>query len=174
MTEDYADHNKTMLQQISDVAWLVHQGNQKLGILNKDVQEHYTYISGKELVNFTNDSEVIQHFGNLSLFKEQINEPTKKHEAYYIGGHKVDYPEPFAIESGHPAYNSDIPLYTKIENSDIYYAAGYYCIKFPKGWKHANSPKYTTLEKYGFEGPFKTLLEARQRIKILNKKKKIS
>ena len=36
--------NKAQLQQISDVAWLVRQGPRKLGILNKDIQEHYFYI----------------------------------------------------------------------------------------------------------------------------------
>ena len=35
---------KAILQQISDVAWLVRQGKNKLGILNKDVQNHYFYI----------------------------------------------------------------------------------------------------------------------------------
>ena len=54
-----SEFEKTKLQQISDVAWLVHQGNHKLGILNKDVQNHYTYITGKELVSFDNDNEVI-------------------------------------------------------------------------------------------------------------------
>jgi len=56
--------SKTMLQQISDVAWLVHQGNQKLGILNKNAQERFTYITGKDLVNFKDDHEVEEYFGN--------------------------------------------------------------------------------------------------------------
>ena len=38
------DKGKATLQQISDVAWLVRQGKNKLGILNKDVQNHYFYI----------------------------------------------------------------------------------------------------------------------------------
>lgn len=172
MTNDYAEHNKAMLQQISDVAWLVHQGNQRIGILNKDVQEHYTFISGKELVNFDNDIEVIEHFGNLSLFKEQINTPTNTHDAYYIGGFEVSYPEPYALEEGHPDFRQDIPLYTKIEGSNVYYAAGFYCINFPKGWKYASSPKLSTLEKYGYEGPYKTVLECRQRAKELNRNAK--
>ena len=39
--------SKAKLQQISDVAWLVRQGANKMGILNKDVQDHYFYINGK-------------------------------------------------------------------------------------------------------------------------------
>lgn len=167
-----SEFEKTKLQQISDVAWLVHQGNHKLGILNKDVQNHYTYITGKELVSFDNDNEVIEHFGNLTLFKEQITAPAQRHDKYFIRGYEVDYEEPFALEENHPDYNADIPLYTKIEGSDVYYAAGFYCINFEKGWKHAHGPKYSTLLKYGFKGPFKTELEVKQKIKYLNKGQK--
>ena len=35
--------SKAHLQQVSDVAWLVRQGPRKIGILNKDVQDHYFY-----------------------------------------------------------------------------------------------------------------------------------
>lgn len=162
-------NEKTMLQQISDVAWLVHQGEQRLGILNKDVQDHYTYITGKEIVKFNGEEDVRSHFGNVSLFEERINEPAQKQDSYYIKGYEVGYAEPFVLDTDHPDYNEEVPLFTKIEGSDVYYAAGYYCINYGKGWKHANGPKYATLLKYGFVGPFKTELAARQRMKDLNK-----
>lgn len=161
------DFEKTMLQQISDVAWLVHQGEKRIGILNKDVQEHYTFISGRELVNFNNEFEVKKHFGNLSLFDVQINTPAQKQDKYYIRGYEVNYPEPFALEEGHPDYRNDLPLFTKIQDSKVYYAAGHYCVNFHKGWKYADGPKLSTLLKYGYIGPFKTKLEAKQHHKML-------
>ena len=51
--------SKATLQQISDVAWLVRQGKNKLGILNKDVQNHYFYINGKEMVSL---DDIIEFF----------------------------------------------------------------------------------------------------------------
>lgn len=164
---------KTMLQQISDVAWLVHCGRERLGILNKNVQEDYTYITGQELIKFRDEEEVRQHFGNVTLFEERIDEPAQKQDTYYIRGYAVDYPEPFALDTDHPDYNPKLPLFTKIEGNGVYYAAGYYCINFGKGWKHAHGPKLATLEKYGYEGPFKSELESRQRMKFLNKQKRI-
>jgi hypothetical protein len=164
---------KTMLQQISDVAWLVHQGKKNLGILNKDVQEHYTYITGKELVSFSDAHEVKNHFGNLSLFEEQTSTPTQIQDKYYIKGYEVNYEEPYALEPNHPDYREDLPLYTKIEGSDVYYAAGFYCVHFAKGWKHAHGPKLATLEKYGYEGPFKSEMEMRHRLKMLNRQKRV-
>lgn len=166
------EYEKTMLQQVSDVAWLVHQGNQRLGILNKDVQDRYTFISGKDLVRFEGEEQVLNHFGNVSLFQERIDEPLQKQDAYYIRGYKVDYAEPFVVETDNPDYDPAVPLYTKIEGSTVYYAAGYYCINFDKGWKHASCPKFATLTKYGFEGPYRTELEARQRIRFLNRESK--
>ena len=136
------------------------------------VRTHYFYITGKELLQFDNDNQVQEHFGNVKLFEEQIGTSAKIQDTYYIGGYAVDYPDPFAIEEGHPDYNPDLPLYSKIEGNTVYYSAGYYCINFEKGWKQANSPKLATLEKYGYEGPFKTELEMRQRLRQLNKQKR--
>jgi len=165
-------HEKTVLQQISDVAWLVHQGPSKLGILNKDVQEHYTYITGKDLVEFHGQEEVVEHFGNINLFNNVINSSTKTAERVFIKGFEVDYDNPIIIDSSHADYRDDLPLYAKIEGKSVYYSAGYYCIDFEKGWKKSHGPKLATLLKYGYEGPFKTELEMRQRLKTLNKEKR--
>lgn len=166
------DPKVTRLQQVSDVAWLVKQGENKLGILNKDVQEKYVYITGKELLKFEDESEASEHFGNIKLFSEQITESHQRQDTYYINGYAVDYELPFAIEEDHPDYNPKLPLYTKIEGNEVYYAAGYYCINFAKGWKQANGPKLATLLKYGFTGPFKTEMEMRQQLRFLNKQKR--
>ncbi len=165
-------HEKAVLQQISDVAWLVHQGPSKLGILNKDVQEHYTYITGRELVKFNDQDAVVEHFGNSKLFTEIINVPTQTSEKIFIKGFEVDHENPIIIDSAHPDFRDDLPIYAKVEGKGIYYAAGYYCIHFEKGWKKSHGPKLATLLKYGYEGPFKTELEMRQRLKFLNKEKR--
>ena len=157
---------KTKLQEISDVAWIVNQGEQHIGILNQDVQNRFTYISGHEMVKFDNEQEVIQHFGNITLFDDIDTRQTVVQDRYYVKGYEVDYPEPFLVES----QDYDLPLYTKLEGSDVLYAAGYYCIHFNKGWKYARGPKLATLLKYGYQGPFHTELEARERMKVLNKR----
>ena len=161
--------NKAKLQQISDVAWLVNRGDTHVGILNKDVQNHFTYITGKDIVEFNTETEVVEHFGNVTLFTELDNRDTVVQDEYYVHGYLVDYPEPFMIEEDHIEYDPLLPMYGKLESCNVLYAAGYYCIKFDKGWKHAHGPKVATLKKYGYEGPFKTELEARQRMKYLNR-----
>jgi len=161
--------NKAQLQQISDVAWLVRQGDKRIGILNKDIQEKYFYITGRNSVKFENEDDVVDHFGNLHLFTEQITESATVNEGFYIKGYEVEYENPYPLDNSHPDYNDRVPLYTKTAESDVYYAAGWYGINFGKGWKRANGPKYSTLATYGFVGPFKTEMECKIEVKNLNK-----
>ena len=166
--------NKAQLQQISDVAWLVRQGPRKLGILNKDVQEHYFYINGKDFVSLNTEEDVANHFGNAKIFEEQITDPATTVDAFYIKGHLIDYNTPYPLDPAHPDYDPVVPLYTKTPDSDVYYAAGWYCVNFEKGWKHGHGPKYSTLTTYGYEGPYKTEIECRTRLKQLNKVRRIN
>jgi hypothetical protein len=57
-----------------------------------------------------------------------------------------------------------IPLFTKSEKSKSVYCAGYYVVKFDKGWVKSFCPKLITLERNDFKGPFKTELEAREEL----------
>ena len=164
---------QTRLQQITEEAWLVTKGDKKIGILNEDVQGRYFYITGKSVKLFDDEKETTKFFGNINLFTETINEPTTKKDALYIRGHLIEYEEAIPIEFNDDRYREDIPLYLKTESSDVLYAAGWYAINFDKAWKHGHGPKYSTLIKYGYKGPFKTEIECRQMLSKLNKKKKL-
>lgn len=48
------------------------------------------------------------------------------------------------------------PVYTKTSKSKSYYCAGYYIIKFNNGWVKSFCPKFITLNRYEFKGPFKS------------------
>lgn len=165
--------SKAKLQQISDVAWLVRQGANKMGILNKDVQDHYFYINGKEMVSLDNEEDVEKFFGNADIFNEQITDSATEPDSFYIKGHLIDYETPYPLDPGEVDYDPDVPLYTKTPDSNIYYAAGWYCINFDKCWKHGHGPKYSTLIKYGFRGPFKTEEECKIILKRINKERKL-
>jgi hypothetical protein len=61
-----------------------------------------------------------------------------------------------------------LPLFTKSEKSKSSYCAGYYIIRFDKGWVKSFCPKQITIERYKFKGPFKTDLEMRQELSRAN------
>ena len=45
-----------------------------------------------------------------------------------------------------------LPLFTKSKKSKSLYCAGYYIIKFEKGWVRSFCPKMLTLDRYLFKG----------------------
>jgi hypothetical protein len=63
-----------------------------------------------------------------------------------------------------------LPLFTKSHKSKSIYCAGYYIIRFDKGWVKSFCPKLITLERYLYHGPFKTEIEMRQELSNANSK----
>jgi len=61
-----------------------------------------------------------------------------------------------------------LPLFTKSEKSKSLYCAGYYTIRFEKGWVKSFCPKLITVERYETRGPFKTDLEMKQELSKVN------
>mgnify|MGYP003343531863 CR=1 FL=1 len=63
-----------------------------------------------------------------------------------------------------------LPLFTKSNQSKSLYCAGYYIIKFEKGWVKSFCPKLITLNRYPFQGPFMTKEEMSEALKAANGK----
>jgi hypothetical protein len=62
-----------------------------------------------------------------------------------------------------------LPLFTKSKKSKSLYCAGYYTIRFAKGWVKSFCPKLITLQRYDYKGPFTTELEMRQVLSNVSK-----
>ena len=160
------------LQKISEDAWIVNDNEKHVGILHKTIQDKYTYLDKTETILFEDQEAVQEAFKNKFVFDQETELDITQPGTFYIKGFAVDYPNPVPIDQAHPDYMEEIPLFAKTENSTVYYAAGWYAINFEKGWKHGNCPKLNTLITYGYEGPFKTKMELKQRLKVLNKIKR--
>lgn len=52
-----------------------------------------------------------------------------------------------------------LPIYTKNSKSKSFYCAGYYLIKLNNNWTKAYNPKLITLQRYEFQGPWRTAEE---------------
>ena len=79
---------------------------------------------------------------------------------------------PTSCQPHNPLYDvkRKLPLFTKSEKSKSLYCAGYYVIRFDKGWVKSFCPKLITIERYESNGPFKTELEMRQELSRVNAK----
>ena len=49
-----------------------------------------------------------------------------------------------------------LPIYTKTAKSKSWFAAGWYSIKRGRNWKIIQDPKLIALQRYPYQGPFKT------------------
>lgn len=61
-----------------------------------------------------------------------------------------------------------LPIYTKGAKSKSFYCAGYYLIKFGSNWTQQFCPKLITLNRYEYQGPFKTEESAQQSMREIN------
>ena len=165
---------KAKLQPITDASWIVYSSSDKLGILNKDTQDHYTFIDGRVLLKFNDENEVVEHFGNTHLFQNQITTEVVQPNSAYIRGYKTKVPNPVFIESDHELYDPNLPLYLKKANSKAPFAAGYYCIQFPNlGWVKTGNLAARTLYNYPYAGPFRTEAESKTKLAELKGTKNV-
>lgn len=61
-----------------------------------------------------------------------------------------------------------LPIFTKGSKSKSFFCAGYYIVKFNNGWVKSYCPKLITLNRYEYQGPFQTLEEMQEQLRIAN------
>lgn len=112
-----------------------------------------------------------ERFHNLKLLSERYNiivdksKPTKKiTESNEVYGYPCD----------HKTYNvlwnvqKRLPIFTKSNKSKSFFCAGYYIVKFNNGWVKSYCPKFITLNRYPYQGPFTTKEEMQFHLRIAN------
>jgi hypothetical protein len=157
--------NSTAKVLVPNKEWLVTDNDQKIGAISKSKKGYVFHRNGKE-VGFKNLADVKAQLG-IVLFEEGMKRTTgdTDNKSYMI----YDYPcssKPFE-----PVYSvkEKLPLYAKSAKSKSRYCAGYYIIKFRKGWVKSFCPKLITLQRYPYYGPFKTETEMKSMLNNVNK-----
>lgn len=146
--------------------WIVEESGTKLGTLNKEKNGYAFFRKGIKL-ELHDLSEVKAKFGS-EIFKENIaaiKATAKIPDQYQI------YDFPCNDKPYNPVYNvkNRLPIYAKGAKSKSLYCAGHYIIQFRKGWVKSLCPKLITLERYPYQGPFKTLIEMRAALATMNR-----
>lgn len=140
-----------MLQMTSN-SWLIRASSGTSGILFK-TDEGFLFMSPQSRIEFEDLDAVKKKFGKLELEQRQDEE-----EVSAISGFPVKH-EHIEITSESP------PLYTT--GGKMIFAAGYWGLKFPNGWKVAFCPKQKTTQEYESVGPFKNKLELQNHISAI-------
>jgi len=144
--------------------WIIRQDNSKVGSVAK-AKRGYLFIKNGKSLFFKNVEEINNKFG-VDINEAKVVKITPSDPQDY----KI-YDYPCSSKPFEPVYNikKRLPLFAKSSKSRSQYCAGYYVIKFTKGWVKSFCPKLITLERYPFHGPYKTEVEMKKMLNIVNK-----
>lgn len=124
--------------------------------------EYYAVVDGTSK-SYNNWTEMARELNIIANTIVETNEKTSSSN-HNVHGYPVKC-EPF-----NPIWDvkRKLPMFTKNSRSKSLHAAGYYIIHFEHGWVTSFCPKVVTLDSNEFQGPFKTKLEMRERLRKVN------
>jgi hypothetical protein len=152
-------------QLLPDRFWIIEQNGVRIGTIQRHDENNFIVTGTDSSIAQLSKDEIDEQFELFSYktpMQTSNNTSNIKKEIY-------NYP------TKHTPYNAvldvkhKIPLYSKSQNSNNMYAAGYYIVHFPKGWVKGFCPKLSTLSNNEFQGPFKSVMEQRQAFSNVNK-----
>lgn len=138
--------------------WIVEQDGSKIATLHKKENNKFILSSTNGEVMFNKKQDLTKQFGEgffLTSTKVKVTTSTEDADTYECHG----YPAMSKPYNAMYDVRRKLPLFTKSAQSKSLYCAGYYIIKFNKGWVKSFCPKAITIERYPFKGPFKNKLE---------------
>lgn len=146
---------------LKDRFWIVENDDERIGTLSYN-DERYMFSSTGETCFFDNARQMKKKFGVDIIWTDLSQaDATQTNENYIVHGF------PASVMPYNTMYDvkRKLPLFTKSNKSKSAYCAGYYIIRFEKGWVKSFCPKLITIERYESKGPFKTELEMREELR---------
>ena len=149
---------------IDNKFWIVEQDGEKVATLRKNEDNRFVMSNEGGIEVYDTKKSLIDRFGKnffiVKIIKESYN--SLPNEVHGYATSTEPHNAMFDIRK-------KLPLFTKSSDSKSLYCAGYYTIKFDKGWVKSFCPKKITLERYPYKGPFKTELEMKQVLSNVSK-----
>jgi hypothetical protein len=148
---------------IDDKFWIVEEEGVKIGTLRKN-EDKFVFSNETGIRVFDNKKSITEQFGKdffvAKIIKEAAN--ANPQEVHGFGTSTSPHNAMYDIQK-------KLPLFTKSGDSKSLYCAGYYIIRFEKGWVKSFCPKLITLQRYEYKGPFKTDLEMKTMLSNANR-----
>lgn len=147
---------------LKDKFWIVENDGQRIGTLSWN-DDRYMFSNSAETCFFDNRRQMKKKFGVDIIWSDGSDNEIKVQEFLVHG-----FPTSVTPYNSMYDVKRKLPLFTKSEKSKSLYCAGYYIIRFDKGWVKSFCPKLITVERYETRGPFKTELEMRSELSRVN------
>jgi hypothetical protein len=150
---------------LKDKFWIVENDGEKIGTMSWN-DDRYMFSSAVETCFFDNQKEMKKKFGVDLVWSDLKIDENKEDIKFEVHGF------PTSVRPFNEMYDvkNKLPLFTKSAKSKSLYAAGYYIIRFEKGWVKSFCPKLITIERYESKGPFKKEITKRQELSKANAK----
>ena len=130
--------------------WIVEEGGEKIATIQAIDEGGFAYVHDEQRELFPSIKMISKKY-NIEFVKAE--KPKKE---------KLDVYEVYGFPTNTQPNNEVLdvqrylPIYTKGAKSKSFFCAGYYIIKFSSTWVRAYCPKLITLNRYEYQGPFKT------------------
>jgi hypothetical protein len=149
---------------IDNKFWIVEADGEKVATLRKNDDDRFVMSSESGMKIYNDKDSITKTFGKDFFVAKIIKESTdtSPDEVHGYSASVTPHNSMFDIKR-------KLPLFTKSEDSKSLYCAGYYVIKFEKGWVKSFCPKLITLQRYPYKGPFKTEFEMKQVLSNVSK-----
>lgn len=149
---------------LKDKFWIVESGGEKVGTLSINEEQQYMLSDNSGTKFFKNIKQLAKNLDvDITWTSVTTSNSNKEKSVHGYPTSCIPYNPVFDVKK-------KIALFTKSEKSKSLYCAGYYIIRFDKGWVKSFCPKLLTVERYENRGPFKTELEMRQELSRANAK----
>lgn len=142
---------------IDNKFWIVEEDGEKIATLRKNEDNRFVLSNETGIKIFETKESLTREFGK-EFFVAKIVKEADNAEPNEVHGYATSTTPHNAMFD----IKRKLPLFTKSEDSKSLYCAGYYTIKFEKGWVKSFCPKLITLQRYPYKGPFKTEFEMKQ------------
>ncbi len=144
---------------VKDTFWALEQDGKHFGILRRIVDDHF-------LVSSQLGEKIFQKKDELEAFGLEFFDNTEITPVISSANRLAVQGFPTNCIPYNPVYNirEKLPMFTKSDLSKSVYCAGYYIIRFDKGWVKSFCPKLITIERYPYKGPFMTEQELKQEL----------
>ena len=153
-------HSKFSLKPLNDKTWILLEDGERQSLVSQ-LADGSVMLFGKINHVYSSMHEFKQNFQKITI--EEPHTPETEKEQGNVEGFPVKH------ATWYNTLKDPLPSYTRTENSQIRYAAGYYALKFPNGWSASFCPKLTTLSEHEYAGPFTTKIEMQLQISSKNK-----
>ena len=140
--------------------WIIEDGVNRVGTLQRDESNKFILVSNKQKAIFKDTKTLEKQFGKNFFVTATTKPQSQSNEIYGY---------PTNCSPHNPMYDikRKLPLFTKSDASKSVYCAGYYAIRFDKGWVRSFCPKLITIQRYPYFGPFKTKEEMKAKLNSL-------